>query len=90
MSAAITTTATEAAYVAQRMAVNLLAATSSKVATDDRVTAMTEAFRAWPVLCRRMALLEDMAPRTSDAGRDADEELMRRLQALQIEHGEAA
>lgn len=40
---------------------------------------MTQAFAIWPKLCRHVAELEDMAPRTSNAGRDQDDEFLERL-----------
>lgn len=82
MSVAITRLATESAYLAQRMATSLLASTISTAPTEDRLAAMTEAFRIWPVVCRRMAELEDAAPRSSNAGRDADDALLERLAAF--------
>lgn len=90
MSAEITRMATEGAYLAQRMATSLLAATLSTASAEQRVAAMTEAFRIWPVVCRRMAILEDAAPRSSDAGRDADDALVERMAAFVASKGAAS
>lgn len=79
---AIRHASTEAAYLAQRMATCLLAATVGHAPQDERIANMTEAFAAWPLLCRRMAILEDLAPNTSDAGRDADDKLLERLSSF--------
>lgn len=73
--------ATEGAHMAQRLAVNLLAATSSHMPEGDRISRMTEAFANWSALCRKMSELEDAAPRTSNAGRDIDDNLRAFLEA---------
>jgi hypothetical protein len=74
--------ATEGAYLAQRLAVNLLAATQAAAPEPDRIARMTDAYAIWPLLCRHMAELEDMAPRTSNAGRDRDDAMLERLAAF--------
>lgn len=74
--------ATESAYLGQRLAVNLLAATQATAPEADRVARMTDAFAIWPLLCRHMAELEDMAPRTSNSGRDRDDLMRERLAAF--------
>jgi hypothetical protein len=79
---AIRQAATESAYLAQRLATNLLAATTAGASPESRVASMTEGFAAWALLCRRMALLEDYAPRTSDAGRDRDDAMLERMAAF--------
>jgi hypothetical protein len=40
---------------------------------------MADVFATWALLCRRMAELEEMAPRTSNAGRDRDDELLDKM-----------
>ncbi|WP_395443592.1 hypothetical protein [Caulobacter sp. UC70_42] len=64
---------TESAHLAQRMAVALLAATTPAAPIEYRLASMTKAFATWPALCRSMAVLEDYAPSTSNAGRDIDD-----------------
>jgi hypothetical protein len=82
--------ATESAYLAQRLAVNLLDATQASAPEADRVARMTEAYAIWSLLCRDMAELEDMAPRTSNAGRDRDDALRERLAAFRARQPEGA
>lgn len=74
--------ATESAYLGQRLAVNLLAATQVATPETDRVARMTDAYAIWSLLCRHMAELEDIAPRTSNAGRDRDDAMRERLEAF--------
>lgn len=47
---------------------NLMAAASPTLTTAKRLEAMERLFTAWPLLCREMAALEALAPRTSAAG----------------------
>lgn len=86
--------ASESAYLGQRLAVNLLAATQVAAPEADRVARMTDAFAIWALICRHMAELEDMAPRTSNAGRDRDDAMRERLEAFTArqsqDQGEAA
>lgn len=73
---------TTCAFLAQNMAASLLKATTPKADPGEALASMTDAFATWPLLCRRMAELEEMAPRTSNAGRDRDDELSERLAAF--------
>jgi hypothetical protein len=79
MSAKVHRIATESAHMAQRLASNLLLATQARASEADRLNSMTQAFAIWPKLCRHVAELEDMAPRTSNVGRDQDDEFQERL-----------
>lgn len=74
--------ATECAFLAQNMAQSLLGATVGQGSDEERVARMTDAFATWPLLCRRMAELEESAPRSSNAGRDRDDELRERRAAF--------
>lgn len=75
-------TATECAFLAQNMAQSLLGATVGQGSDEERVARMTDAFATWTLLCRRMAELEESAPRSSNAGRDRDDELRERRAAF--------
>jgi len=86
MSAALIRQAsTESAQLAQRMAVNLLAATTPAAPAEDRLASMTKAFATWPALCRSMAILEDYAPSTSNAGRDLDDRNREKLEGFRAQ-----
>jgi hypothetical protein len=81
--------ATTCAFLAQNMAASLLKATTPRADQAQALACMTDAFATWPLLCRRMAELEDMAPRTSNAGRDRDDELSERLAAFRAKQAQA-
>lgn len=72
----------DVASIAQRMAFLLLVAVSPFQAADVRLTAMSDVFFLWRALAERMAELEGLAPRSSEAGYENRERLNERLAAF--------
>lgn len=63
----------EAAHAASLFAtvvqMNLMIAASPTVELPARIAALEKLFTAWPALCREMAKLSDVAPKSAAAGR---------------------
>lgn len=68
--------ALEAAFFADAVTSQLLLAGATTLPADERRLALAKAFEAWPKLCRRMAILEEIEPRITDAGYLEDEKLV--------------
>lgn len=68
--------ALDAAFFADALLSQLLLAGATTLPADERREALARAFENWPKLCRRMAVLEDLEPRITDAGYREDEKLV--------------
>lgn len=71
--------AIEAASASQVMAERLLMAASPKADPEQIMASLSLGYQCWPMLCRRMAELEELAPRSAESGFTHDEQLMRRI-----------
>lgn len=69
----------ETAAAAQVMATRLLMAASPQADDAQMIAALSLAYRVWPMLCRRSAELEELAPKSAEAGFEHDESLMRSI-----------